>query len=132
MHRLLVTFVTLLFAGCSEPSLVEELPAQAARSDAVWLCDVDASGPKVRYKAKQALKTSASSIQFTNGQVLPVTGPTIQPGTKFGDEAFIFLSRPASSRPVSADFVMHIYDGVATEGMSRDEVIRTIQEAETK
>ncbi|MBA4148556.1 MAG: hypothetical protein H0X66_10620 [Verrucomicrobia bacterium] len=131
MHRL-IPLLGLLLASCTDPSLIQQVPSQAARSDAVWLCDIDVSGPTVRYKAKQAIKTNATSVQFTQGQIVPVSGPATEAGTQYGDEAFIFLARPTSTRPVSADFILIVHDGVAGEGMSREEVIKTIQETQNK
>jgi len=94
------------------------------------LCDIDVSGSTVRYKAKQPIKTNATSVQFTNGQILPVSGPAIEASTQYGNEAFIFLEGPTPTRPVSAGFILTVHDGVAGEGMSREEVIKVIKETQ--
>jgi hypothetical protein len=134
MHRV-VPLLALMLASCSDPNSAREISSQAARSDAVWLCDVDKSGPVVRFKAKQPIKTNATSVQFTNGQLLPVRGPNIEAGRQYGDEAFIFLARPTSTRPASADFILIVDDGEirdATHRMSREEVIATSRETQRK
>src|SRR5690606_38749978 len=107
-------------------------PFEAARSDAVWLCDVDITGPTVRYRIKQAVKTNGSSMQFTNGQLLSLSGPAVEAGVQYGDEAFIFLSRPAPSRPVSADFVLHLFDGVAEDNITREEIMQLVQKGQNR
>jgi len=131
MHRIF-TFLTLLLAGCSELPSPQQLPLEAARSDSVWLCDVDVSGARVRYKTKEPLKGNASSIPFLRGQILPVSGPPIEPGHKYGDEAIIFLAKPTPRRQVAADLAIIISNGVTGQGMSRDEVIRIIRETQAK
>jgi hypothetical protein len=130
--RLLVLLSLLLLISCSEKSTTEEVRSFALRSDVVWLCDVDTNGTSLRFRAKQLLKQKGAASQSTPGQFLPVRGPGIESGTRYGDEALVFFSHGPLDSSVSADFILAFHDGKATDGTSSETLIKMIREEQTK
>jgi len=131
MQRIFVLLVLALIS-CSEQSIPQQVKAEAKRSDAVWLCDVDTTGSAVRYRSKRILTMKVTAIQFAVGQILPVSGPAIQSGTRYGDEALVFLSARQGTSRVAANFILALHDARTRDGMSREAVIRLIQEGQKR
>jgi hypothetical protein len=127
MFRILPLFL-LLVASCSEQSTLEQVRQQAAHSDVVWLCDADTNGPAVRFRTKQSLMTNATIGKFTSGQFLPVSGPEVESGTRYGEEAVVFFSSHSATSRISTDFILLFHGGKTGDGTSRDAVIDLIQE----
>ena len=117
----------LLLASCSKSSPLELVRNEAAHSVAVWLCDVDTNSPAVRYRAKQSLMTNVVTGGFISGQFVPVSGPAIQSGEQYGDEAVIFFSTQPSTSRVSAPLILALYNGEIPDGLSRDAVIKLVK-----
>jgi hypothetical protein len=120
--------VLLALTSCSEPSMTQQVKTQARQSDSVWLCDVDTTAGAVGYRSKQVVTTNVTGMQFAAGQLLPVSGPSIEPGTRYGDEALVFLSSRSGAPPVAANYILVFHDGKTGDGMSREAVIRLVQE----
>ena len=89
------------------------------------LCDIDTTGPSVRFRGKQLLKTDNAIPQFTPGQLLPPTGPSVQPGHRYGDEALVFFSRSRGSNLLD-NFVLIFHDGKTHDGATREAVLKLI------
>jgi hypothetical protein len=110
MRRILLLLV-LLFTSCSEPNIIQQLKSEARRSDVVWLCDVDTTGSAVRYRSKRMIVTNIAGSQSKVGDLLPASGPAIEPGTKHGEEALVFLSSQSGPLRVSANFILVFHNG---------------------
>ena len=123
----LIAVALVFLTSCSEPTTVQQVQSYTKRSDVIWLCDVDTASATVRFRAKQPLKTNGAIPQFTPGQLLSVSGPPVQPGHQYGDEALVFLSRSRGSR-LSADFILALHDGRTGDGTTRDAILKLIHD----
>jgi len=130
--RALLLILLVVLTSCSEPNVTEQIKSHAKRGDGVWLCDVDTTSGAVRYRAKQMVTTNTVATQFSPGALLPASGPATEPGTRYGDEAFVFLSRRSGSSRVSAQFILILHGGQTGDGMSREAVVRIIQEEQKR
>jgi hypothetical protein len=97
----------------------------------VWLCDVETASGTVRYRAKQAIKTNPALTQFAPGQILPVNGPPVEPGHKYGDEALLFFSQGRNSR-LSANFILIVHHGRTGDGTPLGTIFQIIRDHESK
>ena len=59
-------------------------------------------------------------------------GPAVEPGTRYGDEALVFLSFRSGASSISADFVLILNDGKAGDGLTRETLIQLIQEEQKR
>ena len=136
MQRAILFLLLALIPSCSDWDTPTEVKNQAAHSDSVVLCSVDVACSSVRFRVEQTIKTNdLAPSQFAEGQILPVSGPRIEQGTSYGDEAMVFLSsRPAGSG-VSANFILVLHNGKTgnkADSLSRDDLIKLVKETQKK
>jgi hypothetical protein len=93
-RRQIGPLIAVLLATCACQDALRPTVSDAIQgSSAVYLCDVDISGQRVRYKVREIVAMVPTyQNPVSVGQYMPDRGSIIETGIKYGDHAILFYS----------------------------------------